>query len=246
MDKVKEFVKKHKIISIIIVLFIIGGIGNALGGGESSSTDTAAKSTTHTKNSTVENKENKPAPVKQQEQEIPKQRQVSGKATDLGTGTFAGGKDVQAGLYDVTPLEGQGNFTVKSNSGDLNVNEILGKNMDMGVSKVRTKISIGDEIQLQSINKVHFEPVTSPFVTLKQPTQLYSGMWVVGEDIVNGRYTATPGSGNGNFIVYGKSGLPKANEILGDSGVKQVTVNLDDGDIIMVSNLNQVTLTPSN
>lgn len=118
--------------------------------------------------------------------------------------------------------------------------------MGMGVSKVRTKVTDGDTIQLQSINKAHFEPVTSQFATVKQVTQLYTGRWVVGEDIVAGRYVAAPASGNGNFVVYDALGLPKVNEILGDSGVKQVTADLKNGEIIVISSLNQVNFTPQN
>ena len=42
----------------------------------------------------------------------PAGRQVKGAAVTLGAGTFTGGKDVQVGLYDVTPGAGQsGNFS---------------------------------------------------------------------------------------------------------------------------------------
>jgi uncharacterized protein YjdB len=181
---------------------------------------------------------------------VEKQRQVTGKATDLGAGIFQGGKDVQAGLYDVTPVDGEGNFFVTSSGGDLNVNEILGPDPSWGqVSKVRVRILAGDEIELSGINQTHFEPVTTPFVTTVQALSLYTGSWVVGEDIAAGRYKATPasGSGSGNFMVFSKDGMLVTNEILGgDIGVKEVTVNLEDGGIIDIGSINQVNFTPTN
>lgn len=176
--------------------------------------------------------------------QVEKQRQVTGKATDLGAGTFQGGQDIQAGLYDVTPVDGSGNFTVTSSGGNLNVNEVLGDAEGLGVAKVRVQISDGDQIQLQGINKTHFEPVTAPFVKTVQTLSLYAGSWTVGEDIAAGRYTATPSSGTGNFVVN-KDGMPVTNEILGgDMGVKNVTVNLEDGETINISGLNQVNFVP--
>lgn len=176
-----------------------------------------------------------------------KQRQVEGKATDLGAGTFTVGKDIPEGLYDVTPADGQGNFTSSNESKmDLAINEILGVSDGMGVSKVRVKLVKDQQIKLESINKTHFEPVTAQFVTDHKAISLYSGRFVVGEDIGKGRYTATPASGGGNFIVTSKDGDGKSNEVLGENGVKQVTVDLSDGDIINISSLNQVNFAPAN
>lgn len=173
-----------------------------------------------------------------------KQRQVVGTAVDLGTGSFQGGKDVQVGLYDVTPADGQGNFNIKNGS-KLKVNEILGVSQGIGVAKVRVKIESGDEIKLQSINKAHFEPVTAAFVKTYGNISLYCGAWVVGEDIAAGRYKASAPTGSGNFVVYNGS-MPVTNEILGSEiGVKEVTVNLKEGNIIHISSLDQVLFTPA-
>jgi len=173
-------------------------------------------------------------------------RQVAGVATDIGTGSFLGGKDVPVGLYDVTPSDGSGNFTVTSSGGDLRANEVLGDVASLGVSKVRVNILAGDKISVQGINKVHFQPVTTPFVVKVQTVSMHSGSWVVGEDIAAGRYAATPTSGSENFIVNDKDGAPAVNEILGgDMGVKNVTVDLTDGEIINIGGIRQVNLTPA-
>lgn len=176
---------------------------------------------------------------------VAKHRVISGKSTDLGAGTFTGGKDIPAGLYDVTSKSGQGNFTITGSKGDLLVNEILGSVQGLGVDKVRAKVSDGDEIKLQGISKTHFEPVSAPFVTTVQNMSLYSGRFTTGEDIAAGRYKVTAQSGSGNFIVYDKYNMPITNEILGgDMGVKDVTVSLKDGNIIAISSLNKVNFTP--
>jgi hypothetical protein len=195
------------LIAIIILIIIIV----PKGGKSSQPASTPASNTASSSSST--SSQSKPAE---------KQRQITGKATNLGAGTFTGGKDIPVGLYDVTPVSGTGNFTVNSSSGDLLVNEVLGKSSGLGVLKVRVKISKDDKIQLQSINKTHFEPVATPFVKSVQKVKLYSGTWTVGEDIAAGRYKASTPSGAGNFVVYDNSGLPGTNEILGSGGVKEV------------------------
>ena len=230
----RNFFSKHKIITGIVALVIIGGIGSAMGsGGKSNTTQTPVSLMTATP---VVAPAPKPVPV----------RQVAGVATDLGAGSFLGGKDVPVGLYDVTPSDGSGNFTVKSSGENLKINEVLGDAASLGVSKVRVNVSDGDAISLEGINKTHFEPVTIPFVTKVQAVSMYSGSWVVGEDVAAGRYVAAPTSGSGNFVVNATNGTAVVNEILGgDMGVKNVTINLTDGQTINVGGINQVDLTPA-
>jgi hypothetical protein len=165
-------------------------------------------------------------------------RQVEGKATTLGAGTFSGGKDVPVGLYNVTAPGQSGNFIV---TGTDTYNEIFGQ----GVTKIRVQISDGDKIELSGLSSVTFTPVSTPFVTSHTLVTLYAGTFIVGQDIGAGRYvaTTTPGS-SGNFIV---SGADSVNEILGQNdigGVPSVTTDLTDGDVITISGLGQVTMTP--
>jgi hypothetical protein len=159
----------------------------------------------------------------------------------LGAGTFSAGKDVAAGLYDVTAGAGQsGNFIVH---GTDSYNEILGNADGFGVPKVRVQMSNGDSIQISGLSQVVFTPVATPLVTTHTIGTLYAGTWTVGQDIGPGRYVATPGAGqSGNFMVDAEG----VNEILGGSnGVPNVTTNLQTGDVITISGLSQVTLTPA-
>jgi hypothetical protein len=168
-----------------------------------------------------------------------------GTAVTLGSGTFTGGKDVQAGLYNVTPGPGQsGNFSTQGNN--QTYNEILGVSDGEGVPSIRAQISTGDQITISGLSAVTFTPVpTASLVTANATVNLSTGTWTVGQDIGAGRYVATPGAGqSGNFTV---SGADSYNEILGgstaDGGVPSVTVSLTNGDVIQVSGMSQVTMT---
>lgn len=234
-DQKPNWFKKHKVLTIVGgVIFLIVIVSALSGGAKSPASNKTASKTAATQTGTKQ--EQKPAV-----------RQAQGTQVTLGAGTFAGGKDVAVGLYDVTAGAGQtGNFIV---SGADTYNEILGDaGAAGGVSKVRTRINSGDKIQLSSLSSVTFTPVTAAFSTDYKVTNLYAGTFIVGEDIGAGRYTVTPGSGQtGNFIVTGAN---MYNEILGgDSsfgGVPSVSATLTKGDKIAISGMDQVTFTPAN
>ncbi|MGH9090587.1 MAG: hypothetical protein ACRDZR_04265 [Acidimicrobiales bacterium] len=171
-------------------------------------------------------------------------RTVQGTLVTLGAGSFLGGTDVAAGLYDVTAGTGQsGNFVVQ---GSDSYDEILGGTSLLGgVPTVRAKISKGDRIQISSLSQVTFTPVTTPYVTTHSPVTLYAGTWTVGQDLGPGRYVATAGTGqSGNFIITSAG----VDEILGGTstlgGVPSVTFTVSKGDVIDISSLSQVKLTP--
>ena len=237
----------HKVMTAIlgfIILIVI--ISVATGGGNKTakiSTTAAIKPAPQTQQAAPKTTTT-PAPTKSTPTPKVASRQVKGTATTLGAGTFTGGKDVPVGLYDVTTTSGQsGNFIV---SGTDSYNEVLGVSDGFGVPKVRAQISTGDQVEISGLSQVVFTPVTAPFVTTQTVTSLYAGTFTVGQDIGAGRYTATTTAGSsGNFIV---SGADSVNEVLGVSdgfGVPSVTTNLKNGDIVEISGLSQVTLTPT-
>jgi hypothetical protein len=118
-------------------------------------------------------------------------RHVTGKAATLAAGTFAAGKDVIPGLYDVSSAGGQtGDFLV---NGPDQYNEILGVAVgeNPAVRKIRVHLSIGDSIEISGLSSVSFTPVTAPLVIAHRPATLYAGTWTVGQDIGPGRYVAT-------------------------------------------------------
>lgn len=239
MKNVLKWVKAHRAISVIVivVLFIIAVTNTGKSDNKNSTASTQQQS-----NNAPATPAKAPTPAPKPAVRVPK-----GTATTIGAGTFTGGQDVAAGLYDVTTAAGQsGNFMV---SGADSYNEILGDDgYSGGVAKIRVTISNGDKIEISSLSQVVFTPVTTAFASSYATTSLYTGIFTVGEDVVAGRYTVTPGAGqSGNFIV---SGDDSYNEILGgDSttgGVPSLKVNLTKGDKIEISSLNDVTFTPSN
>lgn len=225
---------RHKVLTGIIGFFLLVGIVSAAGGG----TDTTQNSNTDQANSETASQESS----EPQAEAEPAERQPQGKKVTIGTGTFVGGEDVAVGLYDVTAGAGEsGNFIVNEGA---SYNEVIGAG-GLGVDKVRAKISEGDQIKISGLSNVTFTPVTAKFVTQQKAVDLYAGTFVVGEDVGEGRYKVTPGSGqSGNFIVNDGASY---NEVLGsDFGVPEVTANLSNGDKITISGLSKVTFTPNN
>lgn len=236
--KSKNWFIKHKVLSVFIALFVIGIIFAATSNNSPKTTNTASTSTNNSKSTNTSQAAKTTSTP---------QRQVEGTAVTLGAGTFTGGKDVAVGLYSVTTTSGQsGNFIV-TGSGE-NYDEILGVSDGQGVPSVETQISKGDQIQISGLSSVTFTPVTTPFVTTHTAETLGAGTWTVGQDIGAGRYVAASASGqSGNFIVTGNDSY---DEILGGGsatgGVPNVTVNLTDGDVIQISGMYGVTMTPTN
>lgn len=237
--KGKNWFASHKVLTGllgIIVLIIIISVANS-GGKKTPTNSVASTSSTQSKSTPASSSTTTQASTV---------RKVSGTAVTLGAGTFTGGKDVAVGLYDVTTGAGQsGNFIV---TGTDSYDEILGVSDGQGVPSVRAQISKGDQIQISGLSSVTFTPVTSPYVTTHSLVTFGAGTWVVGQDIGAGRYVATPASGqSGNFIVTGNDSY---DEILGGGsatgGVPNVTVSLTNGDVIQISGMYGVTMTPSN
>ncbi len=230
----RPWYRKKRVIfpAVIVVLIIIAAAGgsknppSATGSGTTSSAQGNSATPTTT-----------PA--------TPTARTVQGRAVTLGAGNFNVGTSVAPGLYNVTTVPGQsGNFIV---TGTDSYNEILGGSREYnGVPEVRTQLSKGDQIQISSLSTVHFTPVTTPYVTKYARVQLYAGTWTVGQDLGPGTYTATPGAGqSGNFII----GNENVDAILGGSsaygGVPSETFSVSNGDLIQISGLSTVVLTPS-
>jgi hypothetical protein len=148
------------------------------------------------------------------------------------------------GLYNVTTVPGQvGRFVV---TGTDNYNEILDSSGTQGVPEVRAQISTGDQIRITGLSEVVFTPVSSPLVTTQCAVNLYAGTWTVGQDLGPGTYVATPGSGeSGKFVIKNEN----VNVTLGSDPskgeVRSVTFSVNDGDVIDISGLAQVALTPS-
>jgi hypothetical protein len=161
----------------------------------------------------------------------------------LASGTFTGGTDVAPGLYDVTTGPGQsGDFIV---TGADFYNDPLGSSGTQGVTTIRAQISTGDRIRISGLSEVMFTPVSTPFVTTHSAVTLYAGTWTVGQDLGTGRYVATPGTGqSGKFVIRneGVSQVLGGDPSLGE--VPSVSFGVKNGDVIKISGLGKVDLTP--
>ncbi len=165
---------------------------------------------------------------------------VNKNSKELSAGEHTVGSHIDAGAYDVT-FNGSGNFNIYSADGSLLTNEIGGN--DLGIDKYRIILTQSNKIKISSMS-VNMKPIKRSLAPYKE-TSIYSGYWICGQDITEGRYKAMVESGQGNFIIYGKSGEAKTNEILGgDIGVNEVIIDLEDGDIINVAGLKSVKLVP--
>jgi hypothetical protein len=162
----------------------------------------------------------------------------------LGAGKFTGGTDVAPGLYDVTTNPNQiGTFIV---SGPDSYNETLDSSGSRGVPKIRVQISSGDQIQISGLSQVFFTPVSTPFVTTHSAVTLYAGTWTVGQDLGAGTYVATPGAGeSGTFVISAEGVNDTLSADPGRGAAANVTFNIQSGDVIAISDLEQVTLSPS-
>lgn len=167
---------------------------------------------------------------------------VTKNTKQLSAGEHIVGNQLDAGAYDVT-FNGSGNFFVYASDGSLLTNEIGGG--DMGINKYRAILTDGSKIKMSGVS-VNVQPVKRNLMSYSN-IDLYAGYWIVGQDITKGRYKAIPVTGSGNFIIYGKNGSLKTNEILGgDMGVNEVVINLDDGDIINISGISNIKFNTTN
>lgn len=76
---------------------------------------------------------------------------------------------------------------------------------------------------------------------------LGAGKFTVGEDIQAGKYIVSTQEQSGNLFVYDSNGLAEVNEILGTEpnfAVNNVSVELEEGQVIQISGLNSVVFKP--
>lgn len=239
-NKVKKPFYKRWWFILLVAFFVLGGIGSQGDSEETVSEEPTATSTPVAQAEDTNADAEEAVEVVEEVIEEPVYVNTAEKA-ELFSGTFVVGEDITPGRYVITCDSGNGNLFIYDNGMPL-INEILAASAgDFGVSKVETDILSGQEIEISGLDKVNFTPSE---VSLK--TTLPAGIHLVGRDVPAGSYIATTKSGSGNFFVYGKSGLPEVNEILGaeDDGfsVTKVKFKVSDGEIIQIGGLESVTL----
>ena len=148
------------------------------------------------------------------------------------------------GLYDVTVSAGEsGGFNV---TGTDSYNEHLDSSGSTGVPEIRVQISNDDQIQISGLSQVFFTPVSTPFVTTHSAVTLYTGTWTVGQDLGPGTYVATAAAGQSGSLDIESEGVHvRLNGNAGSGTSSSVTFTVQNGDVIAISGLAQVALSPS-
>jgi hypothetical protein len=152
----------------------------------------------------------------------------------LGQGVFVVGKDLPEGRYVITPADGQtGGLVVSNQSDPVIVNEVLGG--PNGVPSVTSDLRPGDQVKVTGLSSISLAPSTAA-----PATTLTAGNWTVGVDLKAGNYVIAPVQAGeiGTLKVTRGSDPPVVSETLGGTqGVSNVSVELQDGDVVSLSGL---------
>lgn len=185
---------------------------------------------------------------KQEVQQI--EKDPVGSPVDLGAGTFTSPRDIKPGIYDLT-ITGQGNGNITAtneNTQDRSLSfssdpwdntTIEGKDdMHSVVDKMRIKVIDGTKLNINGVDKTHFEPVKDqPQLT---DTIINAGRY---ENFKPGRYTITALYGNGAVYIMNKNGSEQQ-QILSDgiagTDPKSATVDIKKDDVIFNSGIRQI------
>lgn len=242
-EKIKApFYKKwwFWLLVIIILLFVLFGRGNEEDSLESPENDNEQTDTID-RDIEEQNTNEDATEGENPDDEQATRDNSNAEETTLHAGNFIVGEDIPVGRYVITG-DGTGNLFVYDEDGLPTVNEILDKSGEMGVTSITTNLEAGHEIEISGLDNVTFTPAETSL-----SNTLSTGTWQVGLDIEPGRYDVTAPSGVGNFVIYNAMDLPATNEILdasGELGVTQITVNLEEGQVIQISGLNEVNFEP--
>src|SRR5690625_2559301 len=168
-----------------------------------------------------------------------------GEETTLESGTHEVGNDVPAGRYVITADTGIGNLFI-TNEEDMTVlsTTLHGEEeaQDYGSGKVIAFLEEGQSIEIDGLENVNFTPHET-----EEVSELFTGMWVVGEDFPAGVYeiTAEDGSQFGTLETYTHPDRIKARYSLGDSeygGMSSFVTSFEEGDIVLLRNYPSVTI----
>lgn len=168
-----------------------------------------------------------------------------GEETALENGTHKVGNDIPAGRYVITADTGIGNVFIDNEedrsvlSTTLNGTE---ESKDYGSGRVIVFLEEGHSIEINGLEGVNFAPYET-----EEVTELFPGMWIVGEDFPAGVYDVETESTDyyGTMEVYSHPDQIKARYSLGDpeyGGMSSFTASFEAGDIVELSNSPAVTI----
>lgn len=160
------------------------------------------------------------------------------KEQELYAGKWTVGEDIKPGRYQLTTNQGDsGNIFVDDETGKGLINDILSnkENSGLGVASITIDLKEGYTIEIKRLDVVFLNPYETKILT-----SLSAGTWIAGVDIDPGKYTVTTASNQGNLIIDGPDGTAKTMALLSSDITEGVTVALEEGDVIRISNLDVV------
>lgn len=197
----RSFFAKHKIISAILVLFLLGSIGSALGRGDEGNPSTANKNTSSGSAPTTKPTESS-KPTEQTKPPVVTQAYT----VDLPAGHYTAGVDFPSGTYNLKAKSGQGNVS-SSNMYSGGLNEIMGvKKNDFAITDFsNAKFEDGVIVSISSSLVITISSDAAKVSELKSRTnnltkevELNSGNYIAGKDFEAGVYNIIGVSGTGN------------------------------------------------
>jgi len=168
-----------------------------------------------------------------------------GEETTLESGTHEVGEDIPEGRYVITADTGIGHIFINNDEDTTVLSTTLNgeeEAEDYGSGKVIAFLEEGQSIEIDGLENVNFSPHETGEVS-----ELFTGMWVAGEDFPAGVYeiTAEDGSQFGTLETYTHPDRIKARYSLGDSeygGMSSFVTSFEEGDIVLLRNYPSVTI----
>jgi len=152
---------------------------------------------------------------------------------------YIAGVDIEPGRYMVTAETGFGGFVVYEVGTEYpEISEAIGYFADPHyIPSVAVTLVDTQEIMIygSKLNRLTFTPLDTELLT-----ELCTGVWVVGMDILPGTYVVRSKDGRSGDLTLFDGDLPIARVSLGDSGGAFKTseiITIKEGEIIRISNI---------
>ncbi|CAD2071501.1 hypothetical protein GCM10007275_14600 [Jeotgalicoccus coquinae] len=169
-----------------------------------------------------------------------------GEAVTLDEGVHDVGKDIEPGRYKVTAESGYGSIYIT----DDEDRGVLGETIDgkdepgeENVTQFNVFLDEGYIVEIDYVESMNFEPYKTENVDT-----IYPGQWVAGEDFDAGVYDVSlpETEETGTLEVTAHPDYNKSRHTLGSElygGMTEFTMSFEEGDIVSLKYLPEVTLT---
>ena len=169
-----------------------------------------------------------------------------GEAVTLDEGMHEVGKDIEPGRYVITADSGYGNIYVKNEEERGGFNETLAGESDSPEGQTTEIVGFFDEgysVEIANFENVYF----TPYETVSVET-IFPGQWVAGEDFPAGVYDVSmpETEETGSLEVSSHPDYNKSRHTLGSAeygGMTNFTMSFEDGDIVNLRYMPEITLT---